>query len=306
MGLAACAADEPLTVAFHPWPGYAPLELARSLGWWPEGLIQALPTASATASAEALLAGRAQAAALTLDEALRLHARLPLTVIALCNESLGADVILGRAPWVGERGPRALRIGVETGAVGELMLSAWLAAMALSREAVTVVPVTVDKHQAAWASGAVDAIITYEPVARHIEGLGAHRWFDSSQLPAGTPILDVLVVRSELVRRQRAALTALVATHLAGQRHWRELPLDAAYRLAPWLGLRRSEVAASLRGLMLSDWRANRAWLSGEPPRLANTAASLAGWLQDHGLIERAAARPLAISDRFLPAEEPV
>lgn len=307
VGLTACAARsrEPLTVAYHPWPGYAPLELARSLGWWPEELIAVRPTTSATVSAELLRTGEVHAAALTLDEALRLHAQLPLTAVALFNHSQGADVVLGREPWRPDFAERRWRVGVETGAVGELMLSAWLAAAGLPRDAVTVVSVTPDGHETAWWSGEIDALVTYEPVAHHLEGYGAHRWFDSSMLPASTPILDLLVVRSDAVR-PRAALTALVAALFAAQRHWRELPVDAAYRLAPWLQVPRGEVAATLRGLVLTDWRANRAWLIGDPPPLARAAEALTAWLVAHGLLERPPATPLAIDPRYLPREEPL
>lgn len=308
LGLAGCRrAAVPVTVAFHPWPGYAPLELARQLGEWPQAWLQALPTASATASVEALLAGTAQAAALTLDEALRLNARLPLAVIAIFDQSLGADVVLGRQPWPLDRSPQGLRVAVETGTVGALMLSAWLQQAGLARDAITVVPMAVAAQETAWHNGEIDACVTYEPVASHLLALGARRWFDSSQLPDTTPILDVLVVRADALDRHSQALRHLVDALFAGQRHWRELPLDAAYRLSPWLRLPREQVAASFKRLKLTDWYDNRSWLVGDPPRLRDVATGLAAWMRAQGLLAGAEpSRPLALDARFLPREAPL
>ena len=66
-------AEKPLVVASHVWPGYELMFLAQREGWLPQG-ISLMETNSATVSRSVLAAGKADAAALTLDEVLRARA----------------------------------------------------------------------------------------------------------------------------------------------------------------------------------------------------------------------------------------
>lgn len=309
--LLGCADATPLRVAYHPWPGYAPLELARHMRWWPQQpAIEAVRTASATQSMERLRARDVHAAALTLDEAIRVHAEgLPLAVVALCDRSLGADVVMAAAPPADGRWPRGLRLVHEDRAVGELMAHAWLARVGLRYADITPVYFTIDAHEAAWERGEVDVLVTYEPVASRLRARGLRVLFDSSELPPQYPIFDVLVARADALAAHRQGMRVLLQTLLLGQRHLYEQPLDSAYRLAPWLGMARNEVPSAFRGLYLMPWSAQRAWLAGEQPRLLTAMRSLAAFLvsldDDHeGYLAAIDSLPAVRAD-FLPLEEP-
>jgi hypothetical protein len=54
-------------------------------------------------------------------------------------------VVLGREPWRPELAARRSRVGVETGAVGELMFTAWLVAHGLI-ERPPATPLAIDPH----------------------------------------------------------------------------------------------------------------------------------------------------------------
>ncbi len=296
----------PLTIAWHPWPGYAPLQLAHSLGWWDGQPLQRLATGSASESLAQLRAGRAQAAALTLDEVLGAHANgLPLRVVAVFNVSEGADVVLTRPERSTPAQWRGARLGHEDGAVGELMTGAWLAAVGLQRDEVQMVLAPFDQHEALWARGEVDVLVTFEPVATRLQQRGAVRIFDSSLLPADTAIVDVLAVHPDSLPSQASAGRALLRQCFAAQRHLHVLPVDSAYRLAPWLDLPRETLWTSFRGLRLTDWTDNRAWLLGPPPRLTAVAASLTRAMHADGLLPRAETPQNVIATDWLPLEAP-
>lgn len=304
--LVGCRDAAPLTIAYHPWPGYAPLKLAESLGWWDDGRVRTLATASASASREALEQGRAQAAALTLDEALLASADgVPLRVVGMFNVSHGADVVLARPSHAEPARWRGARIGHEQGAVGELMLVNWLAQAGLEAGQVQAVHLTVDEHEAAWHAGRIDILVTYEPVASRLRALGAVPVYDSTQLPKDSPIVDVLTVHADALRRQAPALRQLMRTIFAAQRHLFNLTLDSSYRLAPWLGLPPQRALTTLAGLHLTTWADNREWLIGDPPRLQRVARALAAFLHQQGLRPHAGVPDDWVSGQALPAEEP-
>lgn len=68
MSLQGCEQSRPLRVAAHVWPGYELMYLAEELGWLDPHQVELVPTAFASESLEALIAGDVDAAALTLEE----------------------------------------------------------------------------------------------------------------------------------------------------------------------------------------------------------------------------------------------
>ncbi|MFN3828964.1 MAG: ABC transporter substrate-binding protein [Tepidimonas ignava] len=305
-GLTGCASNAPLTVACHPWPGYAPIRLAHSLGWWDDGAVRPLATGSSSESRQALQAGRAQAAALTLDEVLTASAEgLALHVVGLFNLSHGADVVLARPGYTAASRWPGARVGYEAGAVGTLMAQSWLEQAGLRWRDVVAVTVPFDLHETAWRNGAVDLLVTFEPLATRLRRLGGTLVYDSSQLPPERPIVDVLAVRDDALYGHRSALRRLLADVLAAQQHLLNLPVDSAYRLAPWLGLSRDEVPTAFAGLRLTRWEDQRAWLVGTPPKLLVAARALARFLHGAGLRAHGHVPDDLVDARLLPLEAP-
>jgi NitT/TauT family transport system substrate-binding protein len=282
-----CAAHELLRVAYHPWPGYAPLELARSLGWWNDASLQALRTGSASASLQALREGRVAAAALTLDEVLvARHQGLPLRVMGVLDISLGADQVLARPSHAERARWRGARLGHEHDAVGELMTAAWLRAAGLRASDMQMVHVPFDRHEAAWHRQEVDLLVTFEPVAARLRQRGAVPVFDSAQLPAPWAIVDVLAVHARFASGPHTPQwRELLASVWAAQRHLNELPEDGRYRLAPWLNVPHDQVFTLFAGLRLTGWRDNRGWLVGGDARLPAVADALRGLMRDSALL---------------------
>jgi NitT/TauT family transport system substrate-binding protein len=302
--LPACGARPPLTIASHVWPGYEFMFLARSEGWLPQQGLALLETASATLSLQALRDGRAQGAALTLDEVLRARAEgVPLTVVLVFDVSAGADALIAR-PDIGSLAAlRGRRVGAETSALGAFMLGKVLRAGGLAMADVHIVPLTPDNHLRAWREGMVDALITYEPTASLLLAEGGTRLFDSRQMQ--DTIFDVLAVRPEAANAHADALKALIAGHFRGLAHLRGNPQDAGYRLAGRMRLSGHEVLQAFRGLKLPDALSNHAYLDGRSDSgLVHAARELSAVMVDARLLSRPDSLTDIVCSQYLPTPE--
>lgn len=272
--LTSCASFSPLTVASHLWPGYEFIFYAQHQGWLNPEELHVVETASASESLQALVDGRVEAATLTLDEVLRGREQgLPLTIVLILDISAGADVLLVQPDIKDLAQLKGKRIGVETSALGELMLNRILGQAHLLATEVHVVPVTFDAQLAAWRAGQLDAVISYEPLAHQLEDLGAERIFDSRQLP--NTIFDVLAVRSDKLDQHAQQIKQLVQGHFRGLHAWKTNPIDSEYRFARHLQVPAEEVSLLYRGLELPDIDYNRRLLNSPAKELNNTALEI-------------------------------
>lgn len=294
---------EPLRIAAHCWLGYAPLFLARDLDYLPKNEVHLMESLSAGDSMELLRGNAVHGAGLTLDETLRLRDEgLDLRIVLIFNQSLGADVLLARGDIRTLRDLAGRRIGVETNAVGMLMVDTVLKAAGLTRDAVTLVPIGADGHEAAWRTGALDALVTYEPiVSRVLNSGGAHRLFDSRQMP--DIIFDVLAVRADSLSRHERHLKLLLRGYFQARRLLRDNPIDTSYRLTNFLRIDPEAIIAAYRYLELPDTVINRRYLSPKGGSLIPAAERLAHWMTDSGLLHRPPRLDNLFSAAYLPRE---
>ncbi len=274
-GFYGCGKRGPVPIASHVWPGYEFMFLARKMGWLTADEATLVETGSATESLQALGDGKVIGAALTLDETLRgIQMGVPLSVVLLFDVSTGGDALMARPHIPDLAGLKGARIGVEATGLGALMLASILQKAGLSRREVHVVDVPVDAHLKVWNAGAVDAIVSYDPVLKRIQAAGGVRLFDSREIP--NKIFDVLAVHREHAAGYRRQLTRLIRAHFLGLRAWQVNPVDTAYRLSQRLGVKAEEVGELYRGLDLPDLLFNRHMLTPPHPLLSNAATEIA------------------------------
>lgn len=298
--LTACsAAAQPLRVAADGWVGYAPLFLAQEMGQLPEAAVKLLEFPSNTASMLALVNGEVAAAALTLDELLvAREGGVDARVALVFDESCGADVVMARKDIGSLTELRGRRIGVESTAVGALMLSRALALAGLAPLDIVMVPLTVDQHRVAFLDKRIDAVVTYEPTASRLREVGAQPLLDSSRLPG--LIVDVLAVSGSAIERQPDALRQLIACHFQALAHMRTNPANAARLLAPHQRLKPAGVEDALRGVKLATAPDNQRWLGGSEPQLIETAQSVGQLMVDAKLLQRLPDTRALCEPRFL------
>jgi NitT/TauT family transport system substrate-binding protein len=293
-----CGARRPLSIGAHVWPGYEPMFLGRDSGWLPSG-ISLEETSSATDSLARLHAGQIDGAALTLDEVLIARSGgVALTTLLVFNVSVGADMVLAKPEITCVTQLRGHRIGVETTALGALMLVKLLDFAGLDESEVTVVHTPIERQEAALATGSIDAVITYYPNATRLLDKGYRRLFDSRQTP--DTIFDVLAVRSELLKEHQAALRGLIVAHFRALELKHRNPQTAAFRMARRLGVTGQQVPDAFSGLSLPGIDANRTLL-GPTGSVLLTAERLSGFMAERGLLKQSDTLDGLVSADFLP-----
>lgn len=303
--LPACSwiGSQPIAIAAHTWLGYEPVFLAQREGWIDPQLAQIVQTTNATESLEALVQGKVQGAALTMDEMLRARAAgQALTAVLVFNVSAGADMLVARPGLKTLAELKGKRIGYEPSSVGDLLLSEILALAQLDKQDVTVMPMTVDTHLHAWEGRLVDALISYEPVGSQLVQRGGIKLFDSRQTP--NMIVDVLAMRTDVLDRSHdKALRHLIAGHFEALERLRHSPQDSAYRMAEHLGLPASGVLAAFKGLLLPDALNNLRMLGGAAPDLMTSAKKLSAAMVKAGFLGRDDTLSALVNGDYLPSQ---
>ncbi|MEQ8660760.1 MAG: ABC transporter substrate-binding protein, partial [Gammaproteobacteria bacterium] len=195
-------------VAANNWSGYWPLYLAVRGAAEPVAHLTELQ--SATEVMRAYRNGAIDIAALTLDEALVLAAEgLDVTVFLVVDFSAGGDALLA-TPDIGSLAALAgRRIGVEASALGAYMVSRIYDQGGLVAGAARIVELPYGAHARAFRDGAVDAVVTFDPVRAELRADGARELFSSRDIPG--EIVDVLLARPDWLKANRRQVARLVA-----------------------------------------------------------------------------------------------
>lgn len=284
--LAACTPEPsaPIRLAVNPWLGYAPFVLAQETGQTDRQRLRVVELSSNSESQRALANGLAEAAALTLDEALRLaDAGVPLRLLAVLDVSLGADALVVN-PEITQLGQLAgRRIGVENGAVGAFMLNQVLAAAGLTKNDVEIVSVEASQHVGALTGKRVDAVITFEPMRSLLLRQGYRVLFDSHTLPDA--IYDVLVVRDDIADSE-----LLLAAWEKGLKALQQEDPAILAQLARGSNLSAHEYRQALRGLRFFSPTESKALLqshNGKPPAFVAQTQAIVDSLLATGLLRQ-------------------
>ena len=287
-GLTGCQRPvAPVRVASNVWVGYETLFLARELGYFSETALRLVEYPSSSDSMMALANREVSLATLTLDEfLLAREGGLDARAILVFDESNGGDAVLARADVRGLAGLKGRRIGVESTAVGALMLAKLLEAANLKLSDVIKVDVTVDQHLAVFDQGKVDAVVTFEPLAGQLRARGAQTLLDSSQFPG--LILDLLVLHGQASDDTYGAVRDLISGHFRAQAYLAANPQEAARLMGPRLKLAPQGVLDAFKGVRTPDLASNRVWLAGSQPRLVGAAGVVGDILQRAKLLKRA------------------
>jgi len=300
--LGACQQPEPLVrVAGITWVGYAPLFLARELGYLNHTHLRLLEFSSNSASLMALASGQVEAAALTLDEVLvAREGQVDLQVIMVFDESAGADVVMARPDITQLAQLRGRRIAVENTANGALMLSRTLDAAGLRPDDVVQVPIAGPTQVSSYAQKEVDAVISFEPFASQLARLGAVRLLDSRRFPGA--IVDVLAARSSALANSPGQFGLLLAGYFQALDMLQKSPTQAADLMAPALGISTAELLAALQGVHMMNLADNRRLLGGTSPGLGPMAQSVSALMLRSGLLRASPGLDRLTDARFLPS----
>lgn len=283
---AACAREKPgaLLVGTNIWPGYEPLYLARSLGFYKNTDIKLVEYPSATSVIRAYKNNVIEVAALTMDEALLLaEHRHAGYVMLIADFSNGADAVIAK-PGIGSVSAlKGKRVGVETTALGAYMLSRSLESAGLTPKDVVIAPMEYNEHEKAFKDGLVDAVVTFDPVREKLVASGGKVVFDSSKMPG--EIVDVLYISRDALEKNRENVNTLVDGWFRALDYLQKHPADAARRVAPREKMEPEEFLKTLKGISIPGMKENLALLSGSDPSFLNGTRKLVKVMQEKHLL---------------------
>ena len=205
-GAQAVAQDSPaLKLIYSDWPGWVTWEIAKQKDFFAlEGVAVELLWMDYVAGMEAFAAGQADAVCMTNGDALVTGAASgkPSTAIILNDYSNGNDMVVGRPGIESLSDLKGLRVGVEVGFVGHLLLTA-LEAHGMTEHDVTLVNIPTNELPQALAAGSVDAITAWQPNSGQALKVvpGSKRLYSSADSPG--IIYDLLYVSHESLAARR-------------------------------------------------------------------------------------------------------
>lgn len=286
LGALACSepAQPPLMVGVNTWVGYDPLVLARDREAIDALKVKVVELVSSAEAVRHLRNGLLDAAGLTLDEALRLvDSGFGVRIVALLDTSAGADMVVAAPRITSLQQLRGEAIAAEDATVATLMLERLLRKARLRQDDVTVVRMDATQHLTALLSDRVAAAVSYAPMNGPIQALGYRPIFDSREMPG--QIVDVLVVRNEVLEERPEAVDALMDVWAAGLNVMQLDPQGAAASMAPGAELTPAQYQSVQQGLRFYSPAESLALLSGQPPLLAQQSSDMAQLLQELGLL---------------------
>ncbi|WP_375771080.1 ABC transporter substrate-binding protein [Archangium gephyra] len=301
----ACMHEEapPLRVGTFLWPGSEPLFLARDLGYLDDGTIRLVEYSSLSEVNRDFRNGRIDAVDVTLDMALQLQQQgFEPRVVLVLDYSNGADALLARPEVRRMEELRGKRVAVEDFSVSTYLLGRALEKAGLRASDIDIVRIPVDQHEQAYASGQVDAVVTFEPFVSKLRERGAHTLFDSSQLPG--EILNVLVVREDVLEKRPEQVRHLLRGWFRALLHLKEHPEDAVARMSPRLDTSPTELASILDALRHPTLQENRALLREPTSSLLGSAHHQQRFMLEAGLLQEPVRPELLLDVRPLEAIE--
>jgi len=276
---------DPLKVGTVLWPGYEPLYLAKEHSFFEGQDVELIELPSSTGVIRAMKNGSLQAATLTLDEAISLLVSgVDIVIVTALDVSQGADMVIAQEPFTSLNDVKGKRIGVDTGAVGAVMLVGFLEFAGVSASEVEIVPLSIQNHFAAFHEISVDIVVTYEPVAGELLRAGGHRVFDSSKIP--NQIIDVLVVRRDAVVHYSRQLQLLVNGYFSARKLMEKDQQAALMLMSKRSDITKEHLDKAYEGLHLASLEENRIWLGRCGQFMGKRIQNLSKLMKTHGLID--------------------
>ena len=281
----ATAPLQPLRIGCSVWLGYEPLLLARDLGYYDDSPIQILEAGDHATSIKRFINGDTEMSTMTLDVTLENAAiQDQIRAFLVMDISNGADALIAQ-PGIEQLSDLAgKRIGIMPATLGKLVLTRALEATGLTEDDITLVTLDFSKHEAAFQSQEIDALITYDPVLARLQAEGANILFDSSQMPG--EIVDLLVGREDLVNTHQKQLATLLEGWFKALDYIETNSDDAITRIAERQGMTPEQVVRGLSQLDYPTLTQNLAILSKVDTTMIEGMRKLAQFLEVNQILE--------------------
>jgi NitT/TauT family transport system substrate-binding protein len=299
----AIAAPASLRIGVPVWVGWMPWWVAKEKGLFKRnGVNVELRNFAVQGDAvQALASGKLDGASVATNDILTVNAGGPkASVVVLHDESAGADMLVTR----GIDDPRKLkgqRIAVEVGGVSHFFLDKLLALQGLQESDVTVVNMAAADAGAAFASGAINAAVTWEPFGSQAVKAGGRLLLTSKDTPGA--IVDVLGIRNDVLKKRPDQVRRLLKSWFDALDYVAQNRAESFAIMAKASGVPVEEFEEMWAGVRIISLADNRAALSRSAGSFLATVEEMSRFMVAQKLLAKGVAAQGMVSPDFLPGQ---
>lgn len=235
-------AAQPLRIGLNPWIGNGIFNVAQEKGIYEaNGLTVAHTNYDDGAVGKQLFAsGKIDVLVLTSETVATLHdAGVKVKVVGSYDASLGADGIIAAEGINSLADLRGKKVAYEEGSPSHFFLALMLEKQGMSTKDVQTVNMIASDAGAAFVAGKVDAAVTWEPwLSKASDRKGGHVIASTKT----SPILDIVIVRDEVLKERRAEIVALMRSIFATREYIIANPDESYAVIAKGLAISEQDV----------------------------------------------------------------
>jgi NitT/TauT family transport system substrate-binding protein len=249
----------PLKIGLVTWIGYGPFYVASEKGFFAENNVdvQFERIEGDVERRAAIASGRLDGIALTLDSMIVLRTNgIPLKTVMAIDVSNGGDGIVAVKEIHTIEELKGKQIAFPLGLPSHFFLYSALKSRNMKMSDIKPIFMDADQAGSAFASGKLDAAVTWEPWLSKASEVGSgHVLIDSKQLPG--KIQDVLFMREDVIAKRSAEIEGLIKAWYKAIEFTTANPQEAGTIMSRALGLPNDKVAKLITGIRYQDKRGN-------------------------------------------------
>jgi NitT/TauT family transport system substrate-binding protein len=274
-----------LRVGVDNWPGYYPLAIAEAKGYFAQEQLRIeLTRAAGTLYMAAFNNQQLDVIFAPLGNAVVLAGqRNASQVVAMVDESQGADAIVADADIRQVADLRGKRLGVKVAQFGELFVRQMLETHGVSSQDVHLIDLDGSDIPNSFSRNIIQAGHTWEPFVTTIKATGRHVLFSTRETPG--LISDVIVMQDGLLKDHPNVAQAFLRAWFQAAAYWLDHPAEGNAIIAKAYDLQAKDL--SLDGIKLSTVADNqRAFAPGDTTQsLAYTIQLYSEFFRQNGTL---------------------
>ena len=250
----------PLKIGLVTWLGYGPFYIAQEKGFFKENNVdvQLEKIEGDVERRAAIASGNLDAIALTLDSMIVLRSNgIPLKTVMAIDASNGGDGLVAVQSINSVEDLKGHEIAFPSGLPSHFFLYSVLKEHGMKMADIRPVIMDADQAGAAFASGKIDAAVTWEPWLSKAREIGrGHVLADSRTHPG--EIEDVLFMRDDVVAKRSQEIEGLIKAWYKAVDFVTSNPAEAKSIMAKAFGLPEEKVTILLPGIRYEGKQGNQ------------------------------------------------
>lgn len=277
---------EPIRIGVLVWPSYELAYLAHEKSYFDSSRVELIDFLSPAEMVRSYRFGLIDAMFVTSQFALINAERLvDSRIIYVLDFSAGGDALIAQAGIRSIEQLKGKRIGIEAGPTGAYMLERAMQGSAISRNDVELVFLDTPDQKAAFETGAVDAVSTYEPTRSQLLKQGASELFNSREIPL--EIIDVIIAKQSAIDSSRQELADFIVSIDRALADFQAMPKEMAAIMVEREHLSVPEFLLAIEGIHLVSLEENRSLMLGDDQRLLEGLRQQCAIMLQAGIMEQ-------------------